>query len=135
MSSEHCSIQNFQRIFQVLYCIFILISKEEEFPKQWKTFTFIQNIHFNFIVDCNVIDAKLFFVAPYLMVPDTAKSCQGHTKSSPKFQLHILQNKWGLTLVPVPSVGWVIPVSQVFGYWTIQANWTQMHPNHVQGHT
>ena len=49
--------QHFQGMFQVLYCIFILINKEERSPKQSRS----KNV-LDFFVDCSIIDA--IFVTP-----------------------------------------------------------------------
>ena len=51
--------QNFQGMFQVLCCIFILIKKEEGSPKQSRCLKLL-----NFLVDCSIIDAN--FCNPYL---------------------------------------------------------------------
>ena len=51
--------QNYQGMFQALYCIFVLINKDERFPKQSRSWKF-----FNFFADCRIIDAKLIFVTP-----------------------------------------------------------------------
>ena len=51
--------QNFQEMFQVLCCIFILIKKEEGSPKQSRCLKLL-----NFLVDCSIIDAN--FCNPYL---------------------------------------------------------------------
>ena len=51
--------QDFQGMLQVLFCIFILINKEERSPKQSRMERLL-----NFFVDCSIIDAKLIFVTP-----------------------------------------------------------------------
>ena len=51
--------QNFQGMFQILCCIFILINKDKGSPKQSRSWKLL-----NCFVDSSIIDAKLIFVTP-----------------------------------------------------------------------
>ena len=58
-----------------------------------------------------------------------------HTKSNPKSSApYFTSNETHLTLVPRPSVGRIIPVSQVLRYWGHLGKLGPNTPNHVQGH-
>ena len=58
---------------------------------------------------------------------------QSHKKKSKVFN-SLFHIKWDLALVSEPSVGWVIPVSQVLRYWGNLGKLGPNTPNHVQGH-
>ena len=56
-----------------------------------------------------------------------------HKKKSRVFN-SLFHIKWDLTLVSRPSVGRIIPVSQVLRYWDNLGKLHPNTPNHVQGH-
>ena len=63
------------------------------------------------------------------------KSHAGRYEKQSKVFSSFYNIRWDLTLVSRPSLSWVVPASQVLGYWGNLEKLGPKIPNHAQGHT